>query len=113
MVYRESGRPCPSCQAAFFADAQYESADRFECGSCGARFVSFAQLHRRAPRLTQALMISASAAPQRPRACPRCGEPMRITALSDVQVDLCPVDGVWFDSAELETLAGLAGDASP
>jgi Zn-finger nucleic acid-binding protein len=37
--------------------------------------------------------------------CPVCEKPMLVTEVGGAVVDVCPGDGTWFDSGELETLA--------
>jgi Zn-finger nucleic acid-binding protein len=33
--------------------------------------------------------------------CPKCGEPMRSTAMNSVEIDLCEEHGLWLDKGEL------------
>ncbi len=46
-----------------------------------------------------------------PRACPTCGDAMAPVALHSIPLDRCGIDGIWFDSAELQV--ALASAALP
>ena len=116
MVYRDQGRPCPSCRGPFFAEGEGDGEERFECHHCGARILSLASLQARAPKLTQILMLAVAVKTVVPRYCPRCGDGMRgmgidsHDSIGTVALDVCDAHGVWFDRAEFETLALHAGD---
>ncbi len=105
MPYRDGTGICPRCGAPLHGPWS-ESEKRLQCAGCGGRFVGYGSLARSHPRLSQQLGISPAPLPQTPLACPHCNLPMRALSVTRITIDFCAAHGVWFDTHELERLAG-------
>mgnify|MGYP002078480190 CR=1 FL=1 len=105
---------CPRCRVALFVGAT-PAGPMHGCGSCGGVWLDSSA----SQRLTQALCDQtialadqlAQAAPgvghSAGASCPLCSAQLRATRISraQVEIDICPAHGAWFDRNELQTVA--------
>ena len=95
---------CPSCQTALRQAGFTERCDRCD-GAWIPEDVLVGLLQEKASSLVeltwQPRAPAAGAAPEPPRPCAVCEQPMQPVSLSEVALDRCTAHGVWFDAREL------------
>jgi Zn-finger nucleic acid-binding protein len=111
-MYRLASPPTPSCPRCR-RSLQPRTRERDEyhlCARCSGIFLDLATFNRLWYELARDNVESAPPAELRARPaiyrlpCPVCRGKMERVDLLGVPIDRCPVDGLWFDPPELETL---------
>jgi Zn-finger nucleic acid-binding protein len=108
MAESQSSPSCPSCRAALHQAGFTERCEKCDgawihedvlVGLVQEKASSIVELpwHPRAPAATP----EAGAAPEAPRPCAVCKQPMQPVSLGGVALDRCTGHGVWFDTHEL------------
>ena len=98
--------PCPGCNRELRVDA-----GRLHCDGCQGAMLSYADLRQALGIPDTGRLVWVDGKEGR-RKCPHCGGMMKVTCLrvsatrvvSDVTLDRCEQDGVWFDRGELSRL---------
>ena len=97
---------CPNCGRELRPDS-----DRLRCDGCGGTMLSYMDVREVLAIPKEGRLVWVDGKPGR-RKCPRCAAPMLVTCirltstkvLSDLTLDRCDADGVWFDRNELSRL---------
>lgn len=110
VVAKDSEHKCPRCATTlFFGDANGTAL--LGCGLCGGLWLDNASAQRVMSRYDDAVRELASRATtnatarpdvRAPVSCAECGGAMQRKRVADVELDLCPAHGTWFDAGELE-----------
>jgi len=104
--YRTGLAPCPNCGRELRIDAE-----RLRCDGCGGTMLGYPEVRESLgiPREGRLVWVDGKLGR---RKCPRCTAHMLVTCirltstkvLSDLTLDRCETDGVWFDRNELSKL---------
>ena len=88
---------CPVCKIALSLQGY-----RYACEQCTGMFVEFAALVEMMSEMREEPWVLPPAeGPPGQRACPVCTDAMTMERISSIELDRCPLHGVWFDRDEL------------
>lgn len=103
---------CPRCRVALYlGDAPASGA--LACAQCGGVWLDRASSERVRHGLDERLNAVANRAPQvapaaqapAKLACPICSRALAVTHVGNIELDVCPEHGTWFDHLELQGVA--------
>ncbi|HWO19164.1 MAG TPA: zf-TFIIB domain-containing protein [Kofleriaceae bacterium] len=107
MAESQSTPSCPSCRAAL-----HQAGFTERCNRCDGAWIHEDVLVGLVQEKASAIVElpwhprepAAGAAPEAPRPCAVCQQPMQPVSLGEVALDRCTAHGVWFDARELASV---------
>jgi Zn-finger nucleic acid-binding protein len=111
VAYRDEHERCPRCGIDLI-DAVVGVA----CAQCQGIWISPASVAEMAIQMQIPPTVIDLPFEEDPRAaiaCPTCREAMQTRKLFDVQIDVCPKHGIWFDARELALVLLRSARAQP
>lgn len=101
-------RNCPRCFEERALAFRGEAPEARGCAGCHGVWLSTAAAHRLIEGPFGSLAQLPAIAGGATLRCPECGEVLERRLVDDVEIDVCPRDGVWFDHAEVERVQAAA-----